>query len=90
MEVFSQQVPGGVGGGFEGGDVDKDGVVDLEVADIGGLNAFNMGVAEVGVADGRGGLRRVPQQAGPCHDGQAEEAYQEPEPLFVEGVFHEC
>ena len=51
VEFLHQSVPGAVGGGFEEGDVDAEGVIDGIVVDVAGGDAVGMFVAAVEVAD---------------------------------------
>lgn len=45
-ELFAEAYPCGVGGGMEGGDIDKGGVVDGEVFEVGYGDVFVVFVAE--------------------------------------------
>ena len=73
VEFLHQSVPGAVGGGFEEGDVDKDGVIDFIVFYERGINTLHIGILLVEVAALVEGDGAGPQPHGQCHQDDDEE-----------------
>ena len=80
VEFLHQSVPGAVGGGFEEGDVEGEGVIDGEVVDVAGGDAVGIVVAAVEVADVALGEEVAPGgDGGNTEEGEEEEGEN---PLF--------
>ena len=79
-EVGAECLPGAVGGGFEEGDVEGEGVIDGEVVDVAGGYAVGIVVAAVEVADVALGEEVAPGgDGGDTEEGEEEEGEN---PLF--------
>ena len=79
-EVGAECLPGAVGGGFEEGDVEGEGVIDGEVVDVAGGYAVGIFVAAVEVADVALGEEVAPGgDGGDTEEGEEEEGEN---PLF--------